>query len=195
MADQYITSTADKPWHRLMARAVLGKPEADPRQLQRPEQEPLHISPISFENVDEATIRSMITLPPSEIDQFIHGIFQESFREIDEQGKVLCLLQSIPAVSKGEKSLLDALQEIFDKAAEYDRLSKKYRWIPCTENLPPDSKKVLLYTKGGEVYRGYYDHKWRCWRTTNTVNITHWRKPDSPWDWLSRLGKKGGRHA
>ena len=191
MDRQYITSAADKPWHRLMARAVLGKPEANPRQLHRLEQEPLHISQIGFENADKVTIRSMNALSPSEIDLYIDGIF----KGIEDQGKAICLLQSIPAVAKGEKPLLDALQEIIDKAAEYDRLSKKYRWIPCTEALPPDNKKVLLYTKGGEVYRGYYDHKWKCWRTTNTVNITHWRKPDSPLDWFSRFKKKGGRHA
>lgn len=186
MTDQYITSAADKPWHRLMARAVLGKPEADPRLLHRPAPEMLHIG---FANGDDVAI--MNALSPSENDLYIDGVF----KGLVDQGKAICLLQSIPAVAKGEKSLLDALQEIIDKAAEYDRLSKKYRWIPCAEALPQDSKKVLLFTKGGEVYRGYYDHKWKCWRTTNTVNITHWRKPDSPLDWLSRFKKKGGRHA
>lgn len=191
MADQYITSAADKPWHRLMARAVCGKPEADPRLLHRPAPEMLHIRQIGFTNGDEVAIRNTNALSPSEIDLYIDGVV----KGLEDQGKAICLLQSIPAVAKGKKPLLDALQEIIDKAAEYDRFSEKYRWIPCTEALPPDNKKVLLYTKGGEVYRGYYDHKWKCWRTTNTVNITHWRKPDSPLDWFSRFKKKGGRHA
>ena len=115
MADQYITPAADKPWHRLMARAVLGKPEADPRLLHRPAPEMLHIRQIGFANGDDVAI--MNALSPSEIDLYIDGVF----KGLEDQGKAICLLQSIPAVAKGKKPLFDALQEIIDKAAEYDR--------------------------------------------------------------------------
>lgn len=64
-----------------------------------------------------------------------------------------------------------------------DRLMRMLRWIPVTERLPKDARKVLLYTNHGAVYRGYYDHVHKCWRTTNTVKVTHWRPPDRPEDW------------
>ena len=62
-------------------------------------------------------------------------------------------------------------------------MAKKFRWVPVTERLPANGRKVLLYSDRGAVFRGYYDHVHRCWRTTKTVNITHWRVPDGPEDW------------
>ena len=62
-------------------------------------------------------------------------------------------------------------------------LQRKLRWIPVEQELPKDNRRVLLYTSRGAVYRGWYDHKWKCWRTTNTVKVTHWRLPDRPEDW------------
>lgn len=64
-----------------------------------------------------------------------------------------------------------------------DSKTKKFRWVPVTERLPKNGRKVLLYTTKGEVFRGHYDHVHKCWRTTKTVNITHWRLPDGPDDW------------
>ena len=64
---------------------------------------------------------------------------------------------------------------------DVERQQERFRWIPVEERLPPNSRKVLLYTDRGAVFRGYYDHVHQSWRTTKTVNITHWRAmPDGP---------------
>ena len=69
------------------------------------------------------------------------------------------------------------LLEFIDEVDEY---RQKYRWIPVEEQLPPSNRKVLLYTERGAVFRGYYDHVHRCWRSTKTITVTHWRYPDGP---------------
>ena len=72
----------------------------------------------------------------------------------------------------------DALVAFID---DVERDRKRFRWISVKEALPPSNRKVLLYTDRGAVFRGYYDHVHQCWRTTKTVNITHWRAmPDGP---------------
>lgn len=73
-----------------------------------------------------------------------------------------------------------ALVDFIDRVED---LRKKFRWVPIKEQLPKDSRKVLLLTSRGAVFRGYYDHVHKCWRTTKSVKITHWRLPDGPEDW------------
>ena len=74
----------------------------------------------------------------------------------------------------------DALVGFIDSVA---LILDKFRWIPVQERLPKNGQNVVLYTDHGAVFWGYYDHKWKCWRTTKTVNVTHWRLPDGPEDW------------
>ena len=81
----------------------------------------------------------------------------------------------------------DIMQRVNELVADQERIKKlrrKYRWIPVTEALPKDERRVLIYTEYG-VYRGYYDHKHKCWRTTRTVRrVTHWRNQDCPEMWV-----------
>lgn len=81
----------------------------------------------------------------------------------------------------------DIMQRLNELIADQDRIKKlrwKYRWIPVTEALPRDERRVLIFTEYG-VYRGYYDHKHKCWRTTRTVRrVTHWRNQDCPEMWV-----------
>lgn len=57
---------------------------------------------------------------------------------------------------------------------------QEYRWYSVDEKLPPGNRKVLLYTDRGAVFRGHYDYVHRCWRSTKTITVTHWRYPDGP---------------
>ena len=77
----------------------------------------------------------------------------------------------------------DEYQSLICYFSSVEKLRQKYRWIPVEESLPVDSSKVLLMSSHGAVFRGYYDHKWKCWRTTKSVKVTHWRHPDRLDDW------------
>lgn len=70
-----------------------------------------------------------------------------------------------------------------DRAADtLSRLRLKYGWRSA--DVPPyDSRRVVIWTQYGE-YRAWYDHKWKCWRTTRDgLKITHWREQCGPEDW------------
>lgn len=112
-------------------------------------------------------------------------------REIAKQIESQCFEEIAAVIEKYYPNTVvcggDIIQRVNELVAEQDRLKKlrrKYRWIPVTEALPKDERRVLIHTEYG-IYRAYYDHKHKCWRTTRTVRrVTHWRNQDSPEIWV-----------
>lgn len=71
-------------------------------------------------------------------------------------------------------------QSFYLLAEEALREMIRGEWIPVAVRLPRDSRPVLAATDRGAVFRAYYDHVHKCWRTTKSIRITHWRRMPLP---------------
>ena len=90
----------------------------------------------------------------------------------DRQNEILDLIENADEVSAMKRS-----------HNQLSRLRLKFGWHKCSEVLPNHSHHVVVWTQRGE-YRGWYDHKWKCWRLTRDgLTVTHWREQCGPEDW------------
>ena len=54
------------------------------------------------------------------------------------------------------------------------------KWIPVTERLPEDNRKVLICSEKGTVLIMSYDHYWETWRGFSSIHVTHWMPLPKP---------------
>ena len=88
-----------------------------------------------------------------------------------------------PEASVSPEAMKERLEKLVRSDNQLSRLRLKYRWHDATKILPSHSRHVLVWTNRGE-YRAWYDHKWKCWRTTRDgLRITHWREQCGPENW------------
>lgn len=91
------------------------------------------------------------------------------------------LEEAVRYAVKRQSRCEDAQEKAFLlRAEEALREQVAGEWIRVTERLPRDSRPVLVSSDRGAIFRAYYDHVHGCWRTTKTINITHWRRMPLP---------------
>lgn len=80
----------------------------------------------------------------------------------------------------GLRQLADQAALAVDLQSEVEQLKAERRWIPVSDRLPKDDGKVWAITSSRNLFLAHYDHKWKCWRVSHTIKITHWMPLPEP---------------
>lgn len=68
----------------------------------------------------------------------------------------------------------------FEELAAYRAAEHADKWVSVNDRLPETERTVLCCTTNGKAFVARYDFKWDRWRTSGTVDITHWMPLPAP---------------
>lgn len=65
---------------------------------------------------------------------------------------------------------------------EYRKVESREGWIKCSDEYPEQEQTVLVYDKGGNIFKCHHKHGfWRDFRVGNSHHeITHWQPLPEP---------------